>query len=212
MDEKNELNNIILNKGGSKGDNKKIILAVATLGVVLIIVVILMNTLTSKGTDNLPQAILPPQPQSQIEEEEPLFEEVEIIQETQQESVSLDKIAQKLKEESLKEKSEPIVEIPKQKVIPKVVVKKPVKKATVKTSATGTFYIQVGSFAKYKPNKKFLDSIIKLGYTYKFHKVTRNNKSLNKVLVGPFSTETKAREALKTVKSSIEAGAFLTKI
>ena len=52
MQESNELNDIILNKGGPANNNKKIILAIATLGVILIVVVMLMNSLTSTGTDN----------------------------------------------------------------------------------------------------------------------------------------------------------------
>ena len=166
MEEKNELNNIILNKGGSSAGSKKIILAVATLGVTLIVVIMLMNTLTSKGTDNLPQAMLPPEPQTkQINhiEDEPLFEEVEVIQDTNIEADSLDKIAQKLKKESIKEKLEPVVktvkkETPKPKIVKKEVVKPIVKKevtkkavtTTTKISSTGDFYIQVGSFAKYE--------------------------------------------------------------
>lgn len=225
MEEKNELNDIILNKGGSSAGNKKIILAVATLGVILIIVVMLMNTLTSNGTDNLPQAILPPEPQKkQVKAvaEEPLFEEVQVIQENKENSDSLDKIAQKLKEESNKEKTAPIVvEEVKKEVVRPVVVKKEVKKVvtpktvaktSVATAGAQTYYIQVGSFSKYKPNKKFLDSITNKGFKYKFHQVTNNSKTLNKVLVGPFASEKEAREALRTVRSSIEAGAFLTKI
>ncbi|MCF6340303.1 MAG: SPOR domain-containing protein [Sulfurimonas sp.] len=218
MEEKNELNNIILNKGGSSASSKKIILAVATLGVTLIVVIMLMNTLTSKGTDNLPQAMLPPEPQTkQINsiEDEPLFEEVEVIQDTNIEDDSLDKIAQKLKKESIKEKLEPVVKTVKKEVIKPIVKKEVTKKAvstTTKKSSAGNFYIQVGSFARYEPNKKFLNSITKLGYKYKFHKVTQKDKVLNKVLVGPFYSESEARKALKTVRSSIEAGAFLTKI
>ena len=220
MEEKNELNDIILNKGGSSANSKKIILAVATLGVILIIVVMLMNTLTSNGTDNLPQAMLPPEPQTkEIQEpmEEPLFEEVEVIQEPQQNNDALDQIAKKLKEESQKEKIKPVVEAVVKPVVKPIV--KPVKEKVVtptptpvKTSATGSYYIQVGSFAKYKPNKKFLDSINKLGYTHKFHEVTRNGKTLNKVLVGPFNTEKNARKALIPIRSSIEPGAFLLKL
>lgn len=219
MEEKNELNDIILNKGGSAAGNKKIVLAVATLGVILIIVVMLMNTLTSKGTDNLPQAILPPQPKSspmQEVVEEPLFEEVEVVQEDQKSGDSLDKIAQKLKEESKKEEvvvpevKEVKVETPTKAVVkqtvPKTVVAKP------KTDLTGNYYIQVGSFSKYAPNKKFLDTITKQGYTYKFHKVVKNGKTLNKVLVGPFANEKKAREALIAVRTFLEAGAFLIKL
>ncbi|MCK4875895.1 MAG: SPOR domain-containing protein [Sulfurimonas sp.] len=220
MEEKNELNDIILNKGGSSTGNKKIILAVATLGVILIIVVMLMNALTSKGTDNLPQAVLPPEPQQQAKTavDEPLFEEVEVIQETKQNNDSLDKIAQKLKEESIKEKAKPVVvEAPKQEVVKKEIAKVVTEKIaapvpTTKAVTSGTYYIQVGSFAKYQPNKKFLDSISKLGYKYKFHKITRDSKVLNKVLVGPFPDEAQARKALRTVRTNIEAGAFLTKI
>ena len=140
------------------------------------------------------------------------------MSQNKQNSDSLDKIAQKLKEESIKEKSQPVTT--KQETIKpavKKVVKKEAPKAvtkpqTTKTSATGNYYIQVGSFAKYEPNKKFLDSILKLGYKYKFHQVTKNEKTLNKVLVGPFYTEAEARGALRSVRTSIEAGAFLTKI
>ncbi|PNV82129.1 MAG: SPOR domain-containing protein [Sulfurimonas sp.] len=218
MEEKNELNDIILNKSGSSVGNKKIILAVAILGVVLIIVVMLMNTLTSSGTDNLPQAVLPPQPQKEVktQTDEPLFEKVDVVQEAASENTSLDEIAQKLKEESTKE-SVQAVEEESIKSAPQTPKKVETKTATAQPKATapassGEFYIQVGSFAKYEPNKKFLDSILNLGYKYKFHKVTINSKTLNKVLVGPFSSEAEARKALASVKNSVEAGAFLTKI
>lgn len=215
MEEKNELNDIILNKGGSSSSNKKIILAVATLGVILIIVVMLMNTLTSSGTDNLPQAVLPPEPQKELnaQNEEPLFEDVPIVQESAPESTSLDEIAQKLKEESTKEnlqttKDESVEAAP---IAPKVVETKkvPTSPKTSTPATSGEYYIQVGSFAKYEPNKKFLDSILNLGYKYKFHKVTVNSKTLNKVLVGPFHNEAEARKALAPIRKSVETGAFL---
>jgi len=214
MEEKNELNDIILNKGNSAGNNKKIILAVATLGVILIIVVMLMNTLTSNGTDNLPQAVLPPEPKAkpaQAVEEEPLFEEVVVVQENAQNNDSLDKIAQRLKQESQAEKTtapKPVVK----KTTPKKVVKKQPEPAKASATSSKSYYIQVGSFSKYEPNKKFLDSILTHGFEYKYHKVTRNSKTLTKVLVGPFYTEKEARNALRTIRSNIEAGAFLTRI
>lgn len=199
-DEKNELNDIILNKGNSSSSNKKIILAVATLGVVLIIVVMLMNTLNSNDGENLPKPVPLPTPktlESQIAVEEPLFEEVEVIQEKEIDNNNLEKIAQKLKEESLAETTVAPIKKPE--------TKKPEVK---KTDLHGSYYVQVGSFSKYKPNKRFLKAITNKGYTYKFHKVG----TLNKVLVGPFSNEKKARTALRAIRSSIEAGAFLTKI
>ena len=217
MEEKNELNDIILNKGNSAGGNKKVILAVATLGVILIIVVMLMNTLTSNDRGNLPKPVPLPKPQSitsQITEEavnEPLFEEVEVVEEEAPDTASLEAIAQKLKEESLQEKVEPKKVEPKvieKKVEPKKVVAKPVEpKKTVAPSKGKNYYVQVGSFSKYKPNKKFLNSITDRGYEYRFFKVN----SLTKVLVGPFSGEKEARGALRHIRTNIEAGAFLTK-
>ena len=213
-EEKNELNDIILNKGNSSSSNKKIILAVATLGVVLIIVVMLMNTLNSNGVDNLPKPVPLPTPQtveSQMAdeaEEEPLFEEVEVIQEETMDSNNLEQIAQKLKKESLAESTKtPIKKVEAKKTETKKIEQ--VKKVeTKKTDSYGSYYVQVGSFSKYEPNKKFLKSITDKGYKYKFHKVGK----LNKVLVGPFSNDKKARTALRAIRSSIEAGAFITKI
>lgn len=223
MEEKNELNDIILNKGANSGSNKKIVLAVAALGVVLIIVVLLMNSITSSGTDNLPQAVLPPEPQIQAQneiEEEPLFEEVEVIQDESQNNADLDQIAQRLKQESQAESSPaetltPVTESLKKEQAQTPQAKKP-SPAPVKkqqsAAAVGSYYIQVGSFSKYEPNKEFLQSITSKGFRYQYHKVTANSKTLTKVLVGPFQTEKEARDALRTVRSSIEAGAFLTKI
>lgn len=223
MEEKNELNDIILNKGNSSSSNKKVVLAVATLGVVLIIVVMLMNTLNSNDGENLPKAVPLPTPQTiankSIEEtpkEEALFEEVEVVQEKTVDENDLDKIAQKLKEESMAEANQDVVEEVVEKTIVKPTVKttKPAQKTvkttpkqTTKVSSGKQYFVQVGSFSKYKPNKKFLNSITKKGFEYKFYKVDDTNK----VLVGPFANEKKARSALRVIRSNIEPGAFLTK-
>lgn len=220
MNDKNELNDIILNKGSSANSNKKIILAVATLGVILIIVVMLMNSLSSNGTDNLPQAALPPEPQTQIIKEdadEPLFEEVEVIQEEVNNDNDLEQIAQKLKEESMAEEElvvipEPAPVKPVKKVTPKKVVAKKVTQAVAKSTSGISYYIQVGSFSKYEPNKKFLKSISNLGFNYKYHRVTKNSKVFNKVLVGPFNTSKAAKDARRVLRAKVEPGAFLVKL
>jgi DedD protein len=228
MDEKNELNDIILNKGNSSTGNKKIILAVAALGIILIVVVMLMNTLTSSGTDNLPQAALPPETQERTstQVDDSFFEKVDVVKEDKEdqkdeESVSLDAIAQKLKEENIIEETQAATqesvkantdETKKIQTKEEVVESVTIQPQTESKNLSNAYYIQVGSFAKYEPNKKFLDSILKLGYKYKFHKVTIDSRTFNKVLVGPFNSEAEAREALAPIKKSIEAGAFLIKI
>jgi len=215
MEDKNELNDIILNKGNAASSNKKIVLAVATLGVILVVVVMLMNSLSSNGTDNLPQAVLPPEPETKsinANSNEPLFEDVQVVEEkATSDEDNLDKIAQKLKQESQEElsKKEKVVITPKHK---KRVVKKavytPKTPAKTKVAQRRKYYIQVGSFSKYKPNKKFLKSITNLGFKYKYHKI----KNLNKVLVGPFNTSNQAKNARRKIRAKIEPGAFLVKL
>ncbi len=211
MQEKNELNDIILNKGNASSGNKKVILAVATLGVILIIVIMLMNTLTSNEQNNLPKPVPLPKPQSiqsDLKDDavnEPLFEEVEVETDNNPDAQDLDAIAQKLKKESLQKPISKPVSTPVSKTVAK---KKEVKKKPTPKKMTGNaYYVQVGSFLRYKPNKKFLDSIEDRGYQYKFAKID----SLTKVLVGPFANEKEARGALRNIRSNIEAGAFLTK-
>lgn len=285
MEDQNELNDIILNKNGSSLGNKKIILAAATLGFILIVVVMFMNTLSSKGTENLPKPALPPQPQQQIKQAlapEPLFEDVQVVQEGQKaDAPSLDQIAQKLKAQSNQQiapapaqtqavtpaptqpqqqvvrtsvqqpqvqpkpviqktvESKPAVvasqpeakEIPQKVVVAKkeetkpqevkqVVPKESPKKVaeakktpeTVEAPLQNAYYIQVGSFETKEPEKKLLEAISKLEYKYKFHDSTSNSKVIHKVLVGPFYNEADARKALKDIRASVEAGAFLTKL
>ncbi|MDB2562557.1 SPOR domain-containing protein [Sulfurimonas sp.] len=227
MKESNELNDIILNKGNATNNNKKIILAVATLGVILIVVVMLMNSLTSTGTDNLPQTPVPPTKQAAVDmKDEPLFEEVEVLEEESKPADNLDAIARKLKEESQEIETpeteliqDPIMlEEPKPVAKPKPVVKttpkpKPVTKVSAPAGAFKSYYyIQVGSFSKYAPNKKFLGSITNLGYKYKFHKINKNGKSFNKVLVGPFKSTVTAKDARRVLRAKVEPGAFLIKL
>ena len=216
MEEKNELNDIILNKGSGVSGNKKIILVIATLGVILIIVVMLMNSLTSKGTDNLPQAVLPPEPQNmpakQIQEE-PLFEDVVVEEENKKGTENLDDIAQRLKKESQKQVVSKIKKAPTAKhVAVKKVTPKPVHAKTIKSTSDKSYFIQVGSFARYEPDAKFLKSITDKGFKYQYYKVTIKAKTINKVLIGPFNSEKDARTALRTIRSNIESGAFLVKI
>ncbi len=218
MEEKNELGDIILNKGSSQGGSKKVILAVATLGIILIVVVLLMNTLNSENQNNIPQAALPPKPapavaQNNVQKEEPLFEDVEVIdEEADTEDQKLEEIAKKLKEESRQESdTAPVVKEEKKTTKPKA-VHKVTQKPQPKVAVKGRYYVQVGSFSISKPNKKFLASIKNEGYDYTFHKATVRGKKVTKVLVGPFRSEKEARSALRNIKKRLVKDAFLIKL
>ena len=101
MEEKNELNDIILNRSSGNNGMKKVMLAVASLAILLIIVVVIMSSLNSDGTANLPQPIEPPKMSTSIEED-PLFQPV-AIDETQNEQESLADVAAKIKQQSQEE-------------------------------------------------------------------------------------------------------------
>ncbi len=229
MNENNELSDIVLNKNSSSSSSKKMILAIATLGIILIAVVTLMKSCGTENPNSTPQAIIPPQPQQEIDtamddatqpantNEEPLFEEVEVVQEDSVNDADLDKIAKQLKEESQVKPAvepEPVAVQKQQKVQTTTVQPKKPKvqeTQTKKVTSSISYYVQVGSFTKYEPNKKFLASITKLGYNYTYRKVNVNGKTINKVLVGPFTTESQARDARRVLRSKVEPGAFLVK-
>ncbi len=270
MDEKNGLNDIILNKHSKGNNTKKILLTVATFAIILIIVVVIMNQFSGKKESALPHA--PKMSEVVVEEvvEEPAFEvneehaavtepAIEPVSEPVEESAPVKSDAtvdvkqqevsnipdgkdetQRIYETVFEEpeiieepvyttttKPKSVPPKPVQKVEPKQVLKpKPVRPSgkydpksnrvvqTHKTEAAeyGKYYIQVGSFAKYEPSKAFLNKITNRGYTYTYHKVTRSGKTLNKVLVGPFKTQSAAREALPVIRKSVEPGAFLIKL
>ncbi|MDF1881345.1 SPOR domain-containing protein [Sulfurimonas sp. MAG313] len=237
MEEKNELNDIILNRSSNNGGMKKVMLFVATLAVLLIIVVVIMSSLNSGGIANLPQAIEPPgNIVSQKVEEDPLFEPIAINEEPSK-SDSLDDVAKKIKEQSEKEEAvvdfiagpedileedvtevvvpakyeKPIEKKPVRVVAkpsPKKQSKKVVNKPSTKPAAKGNYYVQVGSFGRFAPDKKFLSKITSSGYTYKLHKVG----SSTKVLIGPYATDKAARKDLRAIRSKIEPGSFLSRI
>ncbi len=79
MEEKNELNDIILNKNSKNNSTKKILLTIATFAITLIIVVIIMNQVSGQKESSLPHA-----PQvSEVTVEEVVQEpEIEVVEET----------------------------------------------------------------------------------------------------------------------------------
>lgn len=104
MEEKNELNDIILNKKGGSSGSKKLLLAIATLTLILIIVLVIMNSLKSESVESAPAAAAVPEPSAPTEIiDDPLFEPVEVIQEgntTPAGSEDLGQIAQRIKQEA----------------------------------------------------------------------------------------------------------------
>lgn len=126
MEEKNELNDIILNKNNSGSSTKKLLLAITALTLILIIVLVIMNSLKTQNDEQAPatsEVAIPSAPTEVIND--PLFEPVEVIQEGGNESNAQDlgQIAQKIKQESLQntpvaETTIPAASAPLQQTIP----------------------------------------------------------------------------------------------
>jgi DedD protein len=255
MEEKNELNDIILNKSSKSSGTKKVLLAVATFSIIVIIVVIIMNRFSGGEETALPHApqvtrapveeviVEPdyndtaaveeqtaaepaalenePPAQEALFEDEPEekapFSEPEIIQEPvyakSPSAKTADRPAPKQPSKVTRTEANPVPAPkarPSGKYDPKS--KRVVDVEEVRAAEMGRYYIQVGSFAKYTPSKAFLDKITDRGYTYTFHKVNQNGRTLTKVLVGPFKTQSSAREALPIIKESVMPTAFLVKL
>lgn len=123
MEEKNELNDIILNKSGGGSGSKKLLLAIAALTLILIIVLVIMNSLKSESTETAPQVAIPPEPTAPTEIiDDPLFEPVDVIQEGNNgpsNSEDLGKIAKKIKQESFD--NAPVQEAPATQTTPPAV-------------------------------------------------------------------------------------------
>lgn len=104
--------------------------------------------------------------------------------------------------------------VPKKVVVKKVTPKKVVvKKETPKKSIgsynpTPGYYIKVGTF---KDISNAVKKVEKTTLNYKLIK-TKNDKTMTRVLIGPFSSEDAAKSHLKNVQTNITEGAYITKV
>ena len=110
-------------------------------------------------------------------------------------------------------------EIPKPKVVnkPVTVVKKDVKKESVKTSSitsskTNGIFIQVGAFSK-AIDKDYLTNLKSSNLNYQFYKVDVKGTTFTKVLVGPYNSREEALKAIDSVKNKVKVkSAFILKL
>ncbi|MEA2047468.1 MAG: SPOR domain-containing protein [Campylobacterota bacterium] len=102
---------------------------------------------------------------------------------------------------------------PKPKPIIKKEIPKPSKpvtppKKTVKNTANGRYFIQVGSF-KQSPSSRFLSVIKKSGFNYRITKPS--SKGTKKLLIGPYPSRASVDTALIRVRDRINKQAFVVK-
>ncbi len=224
MEEKNELNDIILSKGGSNSNSKKLLLAIAALTLILIIVLVIMNSLKTQTDEKPPQAVVPPAPTSPTEiANDPLFEPVEVIQEGSNTSAAttpsapqdLGQIAQKIKQESMQNSPveettviQPAVPAQQPKAAPQS-VSAPVTPAPAKVQTTQKFaqpVVNTPTIKSVKPTETKKAAAVQ--------KTAAAPKTADKTAVEPAKTaaETTTKVPAKTVDTTgtyyIQVGSF----
>ncbi len=86
------------------------------------------------------------------------------------------------------------------------------KPKRAKVNAKGSYYIQVGAFLKYDPDRSFLQKIKQAGFSYIIKEFHINGKRVKRVYVGPFSSRQEAKRYLAKVQAKINKNAFVTKV
>ena len=206
------LDDIIINS--NKGSNfKKLLLAAAVLLLVLIIIILVTKSLIQPEEKKNTRVILPPEPVAKpIKREEPLFEDIPI--ENENRDTKIDEVIGKIKKQAIETKNREDNKPNSQKTADttksKTVKPKP-NNENRENANKDSYYIQVGAFFSYPPDKKFLNTLNKEKLSYIIVRAEKNGKTYEKVMVGPYPSREKAKEALPIIRKRINQNAYITK-
>lgn len=223
MDDKRELNDILIGGDDSRsGQSKKILFLI--IGIIILIIAILaiiISMLTgnkgqetiaiNKGQENLG---------TNIPQDANILNNIPI---SDNEEDKFEKIVQEIKSQYQKND----METEKKPQVPKATIplKQPEKKQVVKTSkpktitqtrvvnrsnngdiATSGFYLQVGAFSN-TPNKAFLDKINM--YSYRVQEILINSKVITRYLIGPYANRAEAQKDFDSISKNIAKPIYL---
>lgn len=237
MENRNELSDIVLEKGDSKTLKlKRILILVAFLILVFLVALASMKMMNKEPSKETSKLILPPEPSAQeapVTKDDQLFKQVPIIEENPKKE-SFEEMIKTLKEKEAQKQEEAKVKesatqttAPIKSETPKVTETKPkeesVKKEVAKpkeapapvsqqsTSADAGIYIQIGAVAT-APEQKVLNDIKSKGFEYRLYKTIVNGNNVTKILIGPYAKSEDAQNALISVRASINKNAFIYRI
>ena len=237
MENRNELSDIVLEKGDSKTLKlKRILILVAFLILVFLVALASMKMMNKEPSKETSKLILPPEPSAQeapVTKDDQLYKQVPIIEENPKKE-SFEEMIKTLKEKEAQKQEEAKVKesatqttAPIKSETPKVTETKPkeesVKKEVAKTkeapapvsqqstSADAGIYIQIGAVAT-APEQKVLNDIKSKGFEYRLYKTVVNGNNVTKILIGPYAKSEDAQIALISVRASINKNAFIYRI
>ncbi|MDD3343162.1 MAG: SPOR domain-containing protein [Sulfurospirillaceae bacterium] len=233
MENRNELSDIVLEKGDNKTVKvKRILILVAFLILVFLVALASMKILNNDQKKDTSKLVLPPEPTTQeapVPKDEQLFKQVPIIEENPKKESFEDMIKtlkekEAQKQEDTKVKDTPLPPEPAKVEAPKVVEpkvkadttpKKEVPKAkevpTASATANTGLYIQVGAVTS-APSKKVLEDIKTHGYEYRLYDTVINGKNITKILIGPFAKPSDAEAAMGNIRANINKNAFVYRV
>lgn len=234
MDEQNNFDDIILDKGNKSEKLKKLLLRIIALAILFLVVLITMKLLSGNDTEQNTLSPLPEEPTDTFTDIPPTqaangevdeFEELRRIMRGGDEdnnsgvesNQSFTMPLPSSEYNTTAMPSEPEKPKPADKATDKP-AKKPEPKATQKPSqkpaasasadklSAGT-YVQVFSVEKFDAKSKELALIEKNGFKYKLYKTKVGGKDITRVLVGPFAKD-ELNEQLKKIQETIRKDAF----
>jgi len=91
-----------------------------------------------------------------------------------------------------------------------IVIKAPIKEIE-QSSASGNFYVQVGSFIG-TPKSALIYQITRSGFDHKIIRFPKEGKQISKLLIGPYMTKADAYGVLAKVRAQIQKDAFIAEI
>lgn len=91
-----------------------------------------------------------------------------------------------------------------------IVIKAPITEIE-QPSASGNFYVQVGSFLG-SPKSALIYRITRTGFNHKIIRFPKEGKQISKLLIGPYMTKDQATTALSKVRAQIQKDAFIAEI
>jgi len=239
MENRNELSDIVLEKGDTKTlKMKRILILVAFLILVFLVALASMKVANKDEGKDTSKLILPPEPtqETQIPKDDQLFKQVPIIEENPKKESFEDMIKTLKEKEAQKQEEAKGTEAkpkesaitsatpPVKETLPKV--KEETKKEATKTqpllrsteisdtpsgSANAGIYVQVGAVAT-TPDAKQLSDIKSKGFEYKLYPTVVNGNKVTKILIGPYAKSSDAESALVLIRSSVNKNAFIYRV
>lgn len=242
MENRNELSDIVLEKGDSKTlKMKRILILVAFLILVFLIALASMKLMNKDQSKDASKLILPPEPtqETQIPKDDQLFKQVPIIEENPKKE-SFEDMIKTLKEKEAQKQEDakgdakandttsapataPVSNVtPPPVAKPKVEAKKEVAKpATTAKSAseapTHSGTAEAGIYVQVgavatAPEQRVLNDIKAKGFEYRLYSTVVNGNKVTKILIGPYAKSSDAESALVLIRSSINKNAFIYRV